>query len=90
MKNISEQLAEFPPELLEELKSQQEERWNETFLFVTDQFKCANEIYETQKNFPIMLLLKAFYSMGFYHGINFILDPDEPYDSEESMKFKNG
>ena len=80
MRNIEEQLQELPEEFPEEMERQRNERWADVFIYVARKYKCVNEIKQMQDNgVPIMSFLRSFYDMGFFSGVNFALDPGEPY-----------
>lgn len=80
MKNIIDQLKELPEEFTIEMEQQKIDRWEDAYDFVVKQFNCENEIDDIERQgFHFKSFLKCFHDLGFYGGINFALDPQEPY-----------
>lgn len=89
MIDIEEQLSQLPYEFREEMQNQKEARWPGVYKYVTRYLNCTEEIEETEEEgFPIKLLLKYFYDMGFFSGVNFTLSPDEPFDSSQEQEHR--
>ena len=88
MNNISDQLKRLPEEFVTEMELQKEERWNDVYEFVIDYFNCRNEITKAEREgFPFKPFLKMIHDMGFYGGVNFALDPAEPYYNENKQLY---
>lgn len=80
MKNIIKQLEELPNEFTVEMERQKTERWEDVYDFVVKQFNCQKEIDDVERQgFNFVNFLKCFHDLGFYGGVNFALDPQEPY-----------
>jgi len=80
MKNIIKQLEELPNEFTVEMEHQKTERWEDAYEFVIKQFNCEKEIESIEaEGFKFKNFLKCFHDLGFYGGVNFALDPQEPY-----------
>ena len=80
MKNIIKQLEELPNEFTVEMEHQKTERWEDAYEFVIKQFNCEEEIESIEaEGFKFKNFLKCFHDLGFYGGVNFALDPQEPY-----------
>ena len=80
MKNIIKQLEELPNEFTVEMEHQKTERWEDAYEFVVKQFNCEEEIESIEaEGFKFKNFLKCFHDLGFYGGVNFALDPQEPY-----------
>lgn len=80
MKNIIKQLEELPNEFTVEMEHQKTERWEDAYEFVIKQFNCEEEIENIEaEGFKFKNFLKCFHDLGFYGGVNFALDPQEPY-----------
>ncbi len=81
MRNINDQLKELPEEFILEMENQKRDRWIDVYDFLINYFNCKDEIEEVEnQGFPIKDFLKKIHDMGFYGGINFALDPQEPYE----------
>ena len=80
MKNILDQIEILPDEFVVEMEQQKNNRWEDVYNFVVKQFDCENELAEIElQGFKINNFLKCFHDLGFYGGVNFALDPQEPY-----------
>jgi hypothetical protein len=81
MRNINDQLKELPEEFVLEMERQKTARWIDVYNFLIKYFNCKNEIEEVEaEGFPLKDFFKKIHDMGFYGGINFALDPQEPYE----------
>ena len=80
MKNLNEQLKELPEEFVVEMEQQKKDRWIDVYNFIVTYFDCEEIIQEVEdEGFPLKDFFKKIHDMGFYGGINFALDPQEPY-----------
>ena len=80
MINLADQLKELPPEFIGEMEHQKDARWEDAYQFILDRFNCRQTLYKAEmEGFPLHLFFKTIYDMGFYDGVNFTLDPQEPY-----------
>lgn len=80
MKDINEQLKELPEEFILEMESQKRDRWIDVYDFIIKYFNCEDEIEESEaEGIPLKDFLKKIHDLGFYGGVNFALDPQEPY-----------
>ena len=62
------------------MEQQKTDRWEDVYSFVVKQFNCEAEIDRIEADgFKFKNFLKCFHDLGFYGGINFALDPQEPY-----------
>lgn len=81
MKNLNEQLKELPEEFVVEMEQQKKDRWIDVYNFIVTYFDCEEIIQEVEdEGFPLKDFFKKIHDMGFYGGINFALDPQEPYE----------
>ena len=81
MKNLNDQLKELPEEFVVEMEQQKKDRWQDVYHFLIKYFDIQNEIDEVEaEGFPLTDFFKKIHDMGFYGGINFALDPQEPYE----------
>lgn len=84
MINLEDQLKELPEEFIDEMEYQKSQRWEDVFMYLTSEFNCINDIKKMhEEGTPIIKFLRSFYDMGFYSGVNFTLDPQEKYKTEE-------
>jgi hypothetical protein len=84
MKNILDQIENLPDEFVVEMEQQKNDRWNDVYDFVIKQFDCEKELTEIElQGFKINNFLKCFHDLGFYGGVNFALDPQEPYTNNK-------
>ncbi len=80
MKNLNEQLKELPEEFVIEMEQQKKDRWVDCYNFIVSYFNIQDEIDEVEnEGFPLKDFFKKIHDFGFYGGINFALDPQEPY-----------
>ena len=80
MKNLNEQLKELPEEFVIEMEQQKKDRWVDCYNFIVSYFDIQDEIDEVEhEGFPLKDFFKKIHDFGFYGGINFALDPQEPY-----------
>ena len=80
MKNIEDQLKELPEEFIVEMEQQKADRWVDVYDFIKKYFNCEEVIAETEaEGFPLEDFFKRIHDFGFYGGVNFALDPQEPY-----------
>lgn len=81
MKNLNEQLKELPEEFVVEMEQQKKDRWIDVYDFIVTYFDCEDIIQEVEdEGFPLKDFFKKIHDMGFYGGVNFALDPQEPYE----------
>ena len=81
MKNLNEQLKDLPEEFVVEMEQQKKDRWIDVYNFIVTYFDCEEIIQEVEdEGFPLKDFFKKIHDMGFYGGINFALDPQEPYE----------
>ena len=80
-KNENEdQLKELPEEFIVEMEQQKADRWVDVYDFIKKYFNCEEVIAETEaEGFPLEDFFKRIHDFGFYGGVNFALDPQEPY-----------
>jgi len=81
MININDQLKQLPSEFIVEMEKQKKDRWNDVFNYLVKYFHIEKDIKEAQEaGFDLIDFFKKIHDMGFYGGINFALDPQEPYN----------
>lgn len=80
MINLEDQLKNVPNEFIMEMEHQKDDRWNDVYEFILDYFDCRKDIEAAEKEgFDLKHFFKTIHDMGFYGGVNFALDPQEPY-----------
>ena len=81
MKNLDEQLKELPEEFIIEMEQQKKDRWVDVYNFMLQYFNIKDEVENVEtEGFPIKDFFKKLHDFGFYGGVNFALDPQEPYE----------
>lgn len=81
MKNLDEQLKELPEEFIIEMEQQKKDRWVDVYNFMLQYFNIKDEVENVEtEGFPIKDFFKKIHDFGFYGGVNFALDPQEPYE----------
>jgi hypothetical protein len=83
MININDQLKQLPSEFIIEMENQKKARWKDVFNYLVNYFHIEKDIKEAQEaGFDIIDFFKKIHDMGFYGGVNFALDPQEPYNKK--------
>ena len=82
MISLDKQMTQLPQEFVDEMYLQRDQRFEDAYASICKIFDIGEDVEQLEmEGIPFKTFIRRIFEIGYYNGINFAIDPQEPYKS---------